>query len=83
MSGAGDCPVAALASAVAVCQANNTFAPESVEVELDLTRLEQRVHRHDYAAGPQDAVVDGRELGHVRQHDRDPVAGLHGVGCEQ
>jgi hypothetical protein len=40
----------------------------------DLARLEQRVHRDDRAAGAQHAVVEDRELRHVRQHDADRVA---------
>jgi hypothetical protein len=44
-------------------------------VMLDHTRLEQRVHRHDDAAGPQDAVLRHRELRDVREHDADPVPG--------
>ena len=43
---------------------------------LHLARLEQHVHRHDHRAGSQRAVVGDRELGHVREHERDAVAGL-------
>ena len=46
------------------------------EVERDLALLEQHVHRHDDAAGAQHAVVGDRELGHVREHHPDAVAGL-------
>ena len=54
-----------------------------LHVVLDLALLEQRVHRYDHAPGPQDAVVDDGELGHVRQHDPDPVAGLESLEPEQ
>ena len=47
-----------------------------LQVEGDLAPLEQHVHRHDDAAGPQHAVVGDRELGDVGQHHPDPVARL-------
>src|SRR3954454_14535718 len=45
-----------------------------LDVELDLAALEQHVHRHDGAARAQHAVVDGRELRDVGQHEPDAVA---------
>jgi ribosome-associated protein len=45
-------------------------------------RLEQDVHRHDHAAGPQDAVVDRREVRDVGQHDPDAVAGADALALE-
>ena len=45
------------------------------EVVLDLAGLEQRVHRHHHAAGPEHPVVQHRESENVRQHDAHPVAG--------
>jgi hypothetical protein len=44
-----------------------------LEVEGHLALSEQHVHRHDDAAGAQDAVVDDREIGDVGQHDPDAV----------
>ncbi len=53
------------------------------EVVGDLAGLEQGVHRDDDAAGPQYAEVGEGELGHVGQHDRNSVAGLHATVLEQ
>ena len=53
------------------------------EVERDLALLEQHVHRHDDAAGAEHAVVGDRELGDVREHDPDPVAGLDAALLQQ
>ena len=47
-----------------------------VEVVGDLAPLQQDVHRDDDPPGSQHAVVGDGELGHVRQHHPDPVAGL-------
>ena len=58
-------PAARAASVVASgtsCQANRKRAPGVLHVVLDLPLLEQRVHRHHHSSGPQDAVVDDREL---------------------
>ena len=65
------------------CQAKISLASRVAEVELDLPLLEQDVHRHDDAAGAQNAVVGERELGHVRKHDPDSVAGLDAVLAQQ
>src|SRR5919106_800572 len=53
------------------------------DVELDLARLEQHVHRHHDAAGPQDRVVDRGEVGDVGEHQPDPVARLEPLRPEQ
>jgi len=49
--------------------------PGVCEVELDLARLEQRVHRNDHRTRPQHAVVRHGELRDVGQHDPDARAG--------
>ena len=59
------------------------FGPGVLEVVLDLAALEQHVHRHDRAARAQDAEVDDREVGDVRQHDPDTVAGLEAFRLQQ
>ena len=43
----------------------------------DLAGLEQRVHRDDDGAEPQDRVVGDREVRHVGHDQRDAVAGRH------
>ena len=53
------------------------------QVVLDLTLLEEHVHRHDHAAAAQDAVVDRCEVRHVRKHHSDAVARAHALGLEQ
>ena len=53
------------------------------EVELDLTRLQQRIHRYRDGAAAHDAVVGHREGGAVGQHQSDTVAGLDSVTFEQ
>ena len=52
------------------------------EEVVDLAGLEQRVHRHDDAAGQEDAPVDDGERRHVRQDDGHPVTGLDPVGAQ-
>jgi hypothetical protein len=46
------------------------------EIEVHLALLQQHVHRYDDAAGAQDAVVEGSEVRHVRNHQSDAVARL-------
>ena len=53
------------------------------EVVGHLPGLEQRVHRHHDAAGPQDPVVRHREGQDVGDHDPDPVAGSDAALDEQ
>jgi len=53
------------------------------QVESDLAMLEQHVHRDDDATGSQHAVVTDGEVGNVREHDPDAVAGLEAVLAEQ
>ena len=55
------------------------LGPRVRQVVGDLALLEQHVHRHDDAAGPQHAVVADREVRDVGQHDPDPVAALEAV----
>ena len=57
--------------------------PGVAQVVGDLPRLEQRVHRDDHAAGAENAVVHHGDLGHVRHHDADPVAGLEAALVQQ
>ena len=52
------------------------------DVVVDLARLEQRVHRHDDPADPQDPVVRHRELRDVGEHHADAVARLHPARAE-
>ena len=52
------------------------------QVEGDLSRLQQRVHRHDHPSGPQHPVVDRRKRRHIRQHDRDPIARLQSLALQ-
>ncbi len=52
------------------------------EEVVDLAGLEQRVHRHDDAAGQEDAPVDDGERRHVGEDDRHPVARLDPVGAQ-
>ena len=65
----------ASAASAKSCQANSSFAPGVLEVEAHLALLQQHVHRHHHAAGAQDPVVDDREVGDVREHQPDAVAG--------
>ena len=44
-----------------------------LQVEGDLSPLQEHVHRHDDATGAQHAVVGDREVGDVGQHHPDPV----------
>ena len=53
------------------------------QVVVDLALLEQRVHRDDRGAGAERAVVGDRELGDVRGHQPDAVAGLDALALEQ
>ena len=62
-----------------VVPGEHQLGPRILEVELDLAPLEQHVHRHDGAARAQDAVVGDREVGDVREHDPDAVAGLEAL----
>ena len=48
-----------------------------------LAALEVDVERDDDRARAQDPVVRGDELGHVGQHQRDPVAGADAVGLSR
>jgi hypothetical protein len=76
----GACPVVRL-----VChppRREDRGGPGVVQVVGHLAGLEQWVHRHDHAAGPQDAVVDDGELGQVGQHDRDAVAALQAAAAQ-
>ena len=52
------------------------------QVVGDLAALEQHVHRHDDGARAQHAVVDGREVRDVGQHDPDAVAGADALALE-
>ncbi len=53
------------------------------EEVVDLAGLEQGVHRHDDAAGQEDAPVDDGEGRDVGEDDRHPVARLDAVGAQR
>jgi hypothetical protein len=59
-----------------LCEGENPPRAGVSQVEGDLSRLQQRIHRYNHSAGPQHPVVDRRKRRHVRQHDRDPIARL-------
>ncbi len=48
-----------------------------LELKGDFVRDEQRIQRHDDAAGVERPEIGDRESGNVRHHQRDAVAGLH------